>query len=82
LLPGRRSVIDLEIPFVLWQVISWLLLSMCGSVGGRQQGGLGCAVIAVLMTHTSSTFFIFGPENAILVFPQCFAEAGVWKRER
>lgn len=62
------------------EVIFWLLLIMCGSVGERQRGERGCAVITV--THVASTFFVFGPENAILVFPQCFAELRAWMRKR
>lgn len=64
------------------EVIFWLLLSMCGSVGGRQRGERGCAVITVRVTHVASTFFVLGPENAILVFPQCFAELRAWMRKR
>lgn len=75
-LAGRRSIISLQILF-MWALGSHLL-SVCGSGGGRQWG---CAVIALPMTH-GFNFSMFSPENAILVFPQCFAEAGLWMRKR
>lgn len=79
--PIKSSVSRSSLCSGLWEVISWLLLSVCGSVGGRQQGSPGWAVIAVPMTHVFN-FPKFSPENAILVFPQCFAEAGLWMKKR
>lgn len=63
------SIISLKILF-MWALGSHLLAApgLRGPVGGRQRGSPGCAVIAVPMTHVFY-FFMFSPENAILVFP-------------
>lgn len=81
---GRRSTISLKIPF-MWALAGHLLAApeyawACGREAMRRPRL--CCHRCADDSHVFNFFFIFRPENAILVVPQCFAEAGVWMRKR